>query len=230
MKVSESLKAFQPTPWEYLIRTSKPFAEAKALATRAIECGARGTDSVGPTVSTLAEQAVLAYFRNDQAGYAALVEGDPTDTAIHLPEGPRSIVDVRVCDGWGDDRLAFLQVTASFEARNEVGYRTFLAAVGTVADQPRVFMLGGSASNAMLSTLPREFARVPVVPASVPPPAQMPVVLGPDDDASATRMPPTARPNLVWKAPGASFCLVEWQFGSPNGGRIVVRRRVIPAV
>lgn len=37
VRVSDSLKAFQPTTWEYLIRTSKHYAEAKALATRPID-------------------------------------------------------------------------------------------------------------------------------------------------------------------------------------------------
>ena len=62
VKVSDSLKEFQPTPWEYLIRTSKHYAEAKALATRPIDCGAHGVEASGSGLSSTAEQAVIAYF------------------------------------------------------------------------------------------------------------------------------------------------------------------------
>jgi hypothetical protein len=213
VKVSDSLKEFQPTPWEYLIRTSKHHAEAKALATRPIDCGAHGVEVGGSDLSNTAEQAVIAYFQNAAATFDDLVSGDPADTAIHLPHEPRSLTDVRVCDGWGNDRLAFVQVVAAFEARDEVGYRTFIAAVASNEGRPRVLMLG--TSNSIISVLQRqapEFRHD--VPGTV---LQPPSITAPDDGASATRMPPTARPLISWKHRGAAFFLVEWQFGMPAG-------------
>jgi len=64
VRVSDSLKAFQPTAWEYLIRTSKHYPEAKALAIRTIDCGSSGPEGIGSGLSKTAEQAVIAYFEN----------------------------------------------------------------------------------------------------------------------------------------------------------------------
>jgi hypothetical protein len=213
VRVSDSLKAFQPTPWEYLIRTSKHYEEAKALATRPIDCDSSGPEGIGSGLSKTAEQAVVAYFENAPNTFAALVSGDPADTAIHLPHEPRSITDVRVCDGWGNDRIAFVQVIASFEARDEVGYRTFLAAVASVDDRPRVLMLGDSSS-----IIPVLQGQAPMFQDDAPAVVlQPPVIVAPDEGATATRMPPGSRPMVSWKKRDAAFFLVEWQFGQGVG-------------
>jgi hypothetical protein len=213
VRVSDSLKAFQPAGWEYLIRTSKHYAEAKALATRPIDCGGSSPEGIGSGLSKTAEQAVIAYFENAANTFADLVSGDPADTAIHLPHEPRSITDVRVCDGWGNDRIAFVHVIASFEARDEVGYRTFLAVVASVDDRPRVLMLGDSIDIIPVlqcQPLPfRDDASATVL--------QPPIIVTPDDGATATRMPPASRPMLSWKNRDAAFSLVEWQFGQGTG-------------
>ena len=123
-------------------------------ATRPIDCGARGVEVSGSGVSSTAVQAVIAYFQNATATFGELVSGDPSDTAMSLPRQPRSLTDVRVCDGWGNDRLAFVQVVAAFEAGDEVGYRTFIASIASVDGRPRVLML--SSSNSIISVLRRE--------------------------------------------------------------------------
>jgi hypothetical protein len=213
VKVSDSLKEFQPSSWEYLIRTSKRYAEAKALATRPIDCGPRGVPLNGSGLSNTAEQAVIAYFQNDAAKFDALVSGNSADTAIHLPHEPRSLTDVRVCDGWGNDRLGFFQVIAAFESRDEIGYRTFIAAVASIDGRPRVPML--SSSNSIIGVLQREAP--PLRTGGPGTMLQPPSINAPDDGTSATRMPPTARPVLSWTHRGAAFYLIEWQFGQPKG-------------
>jgi len=215
VKVSQALKPLESrSGWQFLLRTSKHFAEAKALATRPIDCGpSKWTDASGGVLSTAAEQATLAYFRGDEAGFGALTIGSPTDTQIHLPHEPRSVVDVRVCGGWGNERLAFTQTTTSFEASDEIGYRTFLAAVATVDGQARVLMLGDSPK--VLDMLAGDAPTL--LNGGDAQAIAAPTVLSPDDGASATRMPPNRRPMLVWTASGAAFYLVEWQFGSPKG-------------
>ena len=213
VRVSDSLKAFQPTPWEYLIRTSKHYAEAKALATRPIDCDSLGPEGIGSGLSKTAEQAVIAYFENARNTFADLVSGDPADTAMYLPHEPRSLTDVRVCDGWGNDRIAFVEVIASFEARDEVGYRRFLAAVASVDDRPRVLMLGDS--NSIIPVLQRQAPPFhDDAPTAV---LQPPVIMTPDDGATATRLPPASRPMVSWKNRDAAFSLVEWQFGRGRG-------------
>jgi hypothetical protein len=215
VKVSESLKAFQPAGWEYLLRTSKRYAEAKALATGPIDCGPRRTSSetISGALSKTAEQAVVAYFHSATATFADLVSGDAADTAIHLPHDPRSIVDVGVCNGWGNDQFAFLEVVAAFEGRDEIGYRTFLAASASVDGRPRVLMLGDSTT--IIPTLQREAPRLLNEPAAG---FEPPLVLTPEDGASASRMPPASRPMVAWTSRGAAFCLIEWQFGQGKGG------------
>jgi hypothetical protein len=213
VRVSDSLKAFQPGPWEYLVRTSKHYEEAKALATRPIDCGSSGPEGIGSGFSKTAEQAVIAYFENTPNTFADLVSGDPADTAIHLPHEPRSITDVRVCDGWGNDRIAFVHVIVSFEARDEVGYRTFLAAVASMDDRPRVLMLGNS--NSIIPVLQRQAPPFQDdAPAAV---LQPPIIVTPDDGATAIRMPPASRPMVSWKNRDAAFSLIEWQYGQGVG-------------
>jgi len=213
VRVSESLHEFQPAPWEYLIRTSKHHAQAKALATRPIECQSTWPDAVGSPVLKTAEQAVVAYFLDATSTYTGLVSGDPTDTAIRLPHEPRSITDVRVCDGWGSDRLAFMQVVAAFEGQDEIGYRTFLAAVASVGGEPRALMLGGSTT--IIPALRRDAA--PFFTDATGPAVEPPIVVAPEDGATATRMPPETRPMVSWITRGAAFCLIEWQFGQSTG-------------
>jgi hypothetical protein len=214
VKVSESLNEFQPTPWEYLIRTSKHHAQARALATRKIDCRSTWPDAVGSAVLKTAEQAVVAYFLDDKSTYTGLVNGDPADTAIHLPHEPRSITDIHVCDGWGTDRLAFMQVVAAFEGQDEIGYRTFLAAVASsVGGEPRALMLGGSTT--IIPTLRRDAA--PFSTDTTGSVVQPPIVDTPEDGATASRMPPETRPMMSWIARGAAFCLIEWQFGQGTG-------------
>jgi hypothetical protein len=215
VRVSESLHEFQPTPWEYLIRTSRHHAQAKTLATRAIECHSAWPDAIGSPVLKTAEQAVVAYFLDAKSTYAGLVTGDPDDTAIRLPHEPRSITDIRVCDGWGTDRLGFIQVVAAFEGQDEIGYRTFLAAVASAGGEPRALMLGGS--TAIIPTLRREAA--PLSNDATGSVVQPPVVVTPEDGATASRMPPETRPMVSWIARGAAFCLIEWQFGQGTGER-----------
>jgi hypothetical protein len=195
-----------------LIRTSKHHAQARALATRSIECRSEWPDAVGSPVLKTAEEAVVAYFWNATAT-SDLVSGDPADTAIQLPHEPRSITAVRVCDGWGTDRLAFMHVVATFEGHDEIGYRTFLAAVASVAGRPRALMLGDSTT--IIPTLRRDAAQfLTDAIASV---VQPPVVVTPEDGASASRMPPNTRPMVSWITRGAAFCLIEWQFGQGTG-------------
>lgn len=216
VRVSDSLKEFQRSSWEYLIRSSKHHAQAKALATRPIDCAARGADMSGGGAWSTAVQAVIAYFQNASATFGELVSGDPSDTAMSLPREPRSLTDVRVCDGWGNDRLAFVQVVAAFEAGDEVGYRTFIASVSSVNGRPLVLMLSSSNStNSIISVLQREAPSLrDGAPGTMLQPAS---ITAPDDGASANRMPPTARPMISWTHPGAAFFLIEWQFGMPGG-------------
>jgi len=213
VRVSESLREFQPTPWEYLIRTSKHHAQAKALATRPIECQSTWRDAVGSPVLTTAEQAVAAYFNDAMTTYADLVSGDPADTAIRLPHEPRSMTDIRVCDAWGTDRLAFMKVVAAFEGHDEIGYRTFLAAVASVGGAPRALMLGGETT--IINTLRRDVA--PFSTDATGSVVQPPIVVAPEDGATASRMPPETRPMVSWITRGAAFCLIEWQFGQGTG-------------
>jgi hypothetical protein len=195
-----------------LIRTSRHHADPKALATRPIDCAARGAEVDGAGLTNTAEQAVIAYFQSDTGTFDLLVSGEPADTAIHLPREPRSLTEVRVC-GWGNERLAFFQVVAAFEARDEAGYRTFIAAVTSVDGRARVLMLGSS--NSIISVLQRQ---APAFRHDVPETVlEAPAVTTPADGSSAARMPPTARPMISWRHGDAAFFLIEWQFGQRNG-------------
>jgi len=81
-----------------------------------------------------------------------------------------------------------------------------------VDDRPRVLMLGDS--NNIIPVLQREAPPFHDAPAAV---LQPPIIVTPDNRATATRMPPASRPMVSWKNSDAAFSLVEWQFGRGTG-------------
>ncbi|HKE87749.1 MAG TPA: hypothetical protein VKB50_28540 [Vicinamibacterales bacterium] len=117
--------------WAFLFATSANHAAAKALALRSPSCPATPFPSQLPTdLASIAPAVARAYVQNDPNGLAAYFDPDRLSSAprsaesTEFPAGaavPGVTKDVRLCGGWGNDRLAIVRLTASYTTSNSLG-------------------------------------------------------------------------------------------------------------
>jgi hypothetical protein len=234
INVSESLEPLAPRSWKFLVATSRHHAEARALATRPIDCAFRLNgdasaafiDRRSAPLLDVAQRSVAAFLTQDEAALNALsgghypegalpVERSRTVLGTIIPPVSRSISEVKTCGAWGNRNLAFIDAVATFESANEVGYRSFLAIVGV--DDGRPGLLGLGASRDLIGTLRRnqqmlDDGRMPLA-------MEPPLLIKPADRSSQDRMPIEDRPTLEWRRPsigGPFMYLIEVQLA--DGG------------
>ena len=86
VKVSETLKLFAPSPWEFLVPTSRLHAAARTLATGTIQCELPvSVVTGGIRLALVAEGAVAAYVRRDEPALDAWPADRLPPTSCRLP-------------------------------------------------------------------------------------------------------------------------------------------------
>lgn len=224
LNVSESLRSLETRPgWEYLIKTSRHHALAKALAMRRIECSAeegsrsRGwTDENGAEIRKFAETATQAYFNNDLAALDALVGARYVDDSLPISNQKSIVSEVQTCGWWANRHIAFVNTVTSlatataFEGSDRIGRRSLLVAAANTDGRWRLLMLGDSPK--IVETLQRQ---APLLDADTQVTLEAPVLLKPADQVFSSRVR-TDRPELEWTKTGIGrpIYLVEWQFKS----------------
>lgn len=213
VKVSETLKSFAPSGWEFLVPASRRHAAARTLATGPIQCELPvSVVTGGIRLALVAEGAVAAYIRQDELALDALAGGSFAANFLPLAQEQQSLVYTKVCDHWGNDRLVFAHVAVSFEGQAEIGQRRLLVVVGIVDGRPRLLAIGNSTQ--LVATLAEQG---PTLRGDGPMRIAAPAILAPADGGSFLRFPPERRPDLQWTTPRAAvLTLLEWQFGHPS--------------
>jgi len=112
--------------WTFLVTSSANHAAARQLALRPPGCaGAAAVQSVPADLA--ASEVAAAYLAGDSAGI--LSHADPERlTGSRANREPVTVRDVAVCGGWGNDRLAFVKVNASYQGDTTIGHTSLLLA------------------------------------------------------------------------------------------------------
>jgi len=105
-----------PRGWTFLFTASANHAATRALALRAPPCApGSSTARLSADLAALIPEVATAYLTNDSGGVLSLA--DPERLTTVRPDIERVTVDkVAVCGGWGNERLAFVTVNASYQA------------------------------------------------------------------------------------------------------------------
>jgi hypothetical protein len=112
--------------WTFLVTSSANHAAARALALRPARCAEASSAPSLPADVAVAEVAA-AYLAGDNAGM--LRHADPERlTGLRRSLEPVTVGGVAVCGGWGNERLAFVTVTASYQADTAIGHASLLLA------------------------------------------------------------------------------------------------------
>lgn len=224
LNVSEALRSLETHPgWEYLIKTSRNYLKAKSLVMMEPECspayGGKDRPWTGDTfgeISKIAETAASAYFNRDLATLNALVGGRYLDDSTPFREANSVISGIKMCGGWGNQQLAFINTVTSFESADHVGSRSLLAVVAKAESSWKLLLLGEDPG--IIRTLQQQ-APALTINGDAASELQAPMPMAPADGAFFSRWPLEERPELVWTKTGNGpvIYLVESQFKS--GGR-----------
>jgi len=222
VNVSESFRPLETHPgWEYLIKTSRNFLQAKALATVEPDCnleyGKSGpwTGELQTEIEKSAETVASAYFQNDLAALNAFVGGRYLDDSELLREPRSEISNIKVCGGWGNHRLAFVNTVTSFENYNRLGYGNLLEVLAKTENNWKLLSL--TADSRIIRTLQQQVFAFKTNDDSESE-LRAPTPIAPADGASFSRWPVEERPELEWTRAGNEpiLYLVEAHFTNPR--------------
>ena len=115
-----------PRGWTFLVTSSTNHAAARALALRSPRCPDASSAQSLPADLAVADVAA-AYLAGDSA--AVLHHADPERlTGLRRNPEPVTVGGIAVCGGWGNERLAFATVNASYQADTAIGHASLLLA------------------------------------------------------------------------------------------------------
>jgi len=221
VNVSEAFRPLESTRgWEYLLKTSRSFAKARQLAMMEPECNAAFGKS-GPWIADsktdlekTAATAATGYFSRDLSTLDALT-GASYLSDSELLRQPQSVVSsVKVCGGWGNQRLAFINTMTRFESSQTVGYGNLLEVLTNTEGQWKLISL--STDSRIIATL-QQNGIVLKDAGDAHSALEPPMLISPADGALFNRWPAEERPMLEWARASRSTVvyLVEAQFTNP---------------
>jgi hypothetical protein len=123
------------------------------------------------------------------------------------------ILSNKVCGGWGNQRLAFINTVTLFENDEQIGYDNLLQVLENTEGSWKLLSLTGDAG-----IIARLQAKSLVLKDGAGSDAQLqpPTLIAPADGASFSRWPVEERPWLEWTSAGGGFLyLIEAQFTNP---------------
>jgi hypothetical protein len=124
--------------WTFLVASSTNHDTARQLALRPAHCGGTASAQGVPSDLAVAEVAA-AYLAGDTA--AMLSHADPERlTGLRANREPVRVGGVVVCEGWGNERLAFVTVNASYQADTTIGHASLLLAFRRTSSQWRLLV------------------------------------------------------------------------------------------
>ncbi len=112
--------------WTFLFSSSSNHEAARSLAVRTPACP---SGSSAPTVQgelgDIVARAAAAYLEGDSIGLQAYTDPDRLASPASNRETLR-VASTRLCGVWGNDRLTFASVNASYEAETAIGHARVL--------------------------------------------------------------------------------------------------------
>jgi len=189
--VTNSLKEFESGQggWQILVLTSRNHQEAKSLALRLPHCDPELKETVASELQKSTYKYILDKF-------------DPK---------PGSNLNLTICEFWGNQNIAFLNTTVTYEAEKSLGWVSLLVIMERKDSSWELVTSGDNVS--LITELNKE---VRLVDTSHKTPLQNNLkIIGPPDGIESTR---TSKPSLEWEWSGdiksIACYLIEAQFGS----------------
>jgi hypothetical protein len=110
--------------WTFLFTSSANHAAARELALRTPRCSSRSSEQ-GLALDLPVAGIAAAYLAGDNSGI--LPHADPERLSGQRSNlEPLTVGQVAVCSGWGNERLAFVPVNASYQADAKIGHASVL--------------------------------------------------------------------------------------------------------
>jgi len=184
--------------WTFLFTSSSNHAVARELALSTPRCvGAASAERLPADLAV--REVAAAYLTGDSGGVLPYADPERLSGLRPNPE-PITVGGAAVCGGWGNERLAFVTVNASFQADTTVGHSSLLLVFRKISSRWQLLVAARDpVSNrdfvALLPTLSKMLAR-DVAAGPVPAPATL-------------RSPQNGRVPIPAK--GARFGDFEWQ-------------------
>jgi hypothetical protein len=184
--------------WTFLFTSSSNHADARELALSTPRCAGAASAERLPADLAVREVAA-AYLTGDSGG--VLPHADPERlSGLRRNAEPLTPGGVAVCGGWGNERLAFVTVNATYQSDTTVGHASVLLAFRKVSSQWQLLVAARDpVSNrdflALLPTLSKTLARE--------------AAAGPVPAPATLRSPQNGR--FPIPAKGARFGDFEWQ-------------------
>ena len=124
--------------WIFLFTASANHAAARQLALRPPGCGGMSAARSVPADLAVSEVAA-AYLAGNIAGILSHADSERlTGSRANLE--PVTVGGLAVCGGWGNERLAFVRVNASYQANTTVGYTSLLLAFRKISSLWRLLV------------------------------------------------------------------------------------------
>lgn len=212
--------------WAYLLRSSRHFETARALALAAGRCTA-GTPERLPAgaLREAVTKAAMAYLIGDQVSLRAVADPERLETRSAKPS-QMSVGAIETCALWGNERLAFVFAVATYEGIEVLGQAPLLLGLRRQSAEWRVVVAARDPVSTgefmrQLAVLPLESGASAsgfVLPASTLSPA----------DGQFPTVPQGERFGAFrWQASPSNDVLVELaEFAYDDDARLVV---VLPA-
>ena len=209
--------------WTFLFTSSANHAVARALALRSPRC-ADATSAQRPPADIAVAEVAAAYLAGDNAGI--LRHADPDRLAGLRPNRePATVGGVAVCGGWGNERLAFVTVNASYQAATRIGQASLVLAFRKTSSLWRLVVAARDpVSNGqfvrLLPALSRVLARdIPAGP--VPPPA---LLRSPQDGRFPVPATGERFGNFEWQSSASEEVVAEIvEFSYHDDARLVLQ-------
>ena len=119
--------------WTYLIASSPHHHQARTLALRSPTCPNGSARAILPTnLAQLVPRLVTGYL--DPNAVPLEAHADPDRLSAARPDREKSsVVEVHPCAFWGNDKLAFVSVIASYAGETAIGHMPILLALRKLA-------------------------------------------------------------------------------------------------
>lgn len=212
--------------WAYLLRSSRLFAAAKALAMALVQCPAStpGRPPNGALQDAVA-RAAKAYLTDDQVSLQAAADLDRLETRASNTS-PLTLGEISTCAVWGNERLMFALSVAAYDGSGALGQVPLLLGLRRQSVEWRVIVAARDPIST--GTFMRQLSAVPVGGGSSTPASVLPAsALSPDDGQFPSPLPGQRFGAFGWHASPSNDVIAEVaEFASDGDARLVL---VLPA-
>jgi hypothetical protein len=111
--------------WTFLLSASKNHDAARRMVLRPPDCGNTGPIVDTDELTAAVPDIVRAYLWGNRDALETYADAERV-TAVNPTPDPASMLEIRVCGVWGNDKLRFVSARASYEGATTIGHTPVL--------------------------------------------------------------------------------------------------------